>query len=214
MYYHTWNDHLQHLTQVFELLLNHQLFLKLSKCEIGASQVEYLGHIISSEEVAMDTQKISHILDWPAPTNVKTLRGLLGLTSYYRCFIKFYGVIVKPLIDLLKKGSFAWSDRAQLAFDALKQAMVSTPVLALPNFNLPFVVKSNASSEGIGAVLSQGGRPIAYFSKGLALKHQVLSVYEKKMLAILAAVKKWHSYFIGRHFQIRTNHYSLKFLLD
>ena len=214
VYSHTWNDHLQHLTQVFELLLDHHLFLKLSKYEIGASQVEYLGHIISSERVAMDTQKISHMLDWPVPKNVKALRGFLGLTGYYRRFIKSYGIIAKPLTDLLKKGSFEWSDRAQLAFDALKQAMVTAPVLALPNFNIPFVIKFDASSEGIGSVLSQGGRPIAYFSKGLAPKHQVLFVYEKEMLAILAVVKKWHSYLIGRRFQIRIDHYSLKFLLD
>ena len=92
--------------------------------------------------------------------------------------------------------------------------MISAPVLAMPDFNTTFIVESDASHSGIGAVLSQGGRPIAYFSKALSPKHQVLSVYEKEMLAILVAVKKWNAYFVGRHFHIKIDHYSLKFLLD
>ena len=162
----------------------------------------------------MDARKVSAMVDWPVPKTIKELRGFLGLTGYYWQFIKCCGVIAKPLTDLLKKDSFARSDHAQNAFDSLKKAMVIAPVLALPNFNALFVVESDASSEGIGAVLSQNGRPIAYFSKSLSPKHQVLSVYEKEMLAILVAVKKWNAYLTGRPFQIKTNHYSLKFLLD
>ena len=140
------------------------------------------------------------MLDWPTTMNVKELKGFLDLTGYYRRFIKGYDIIAKSLTDLLKKGNIAWSDKAQHSFDTLKQAMCTAPVSALPIFNNIFVVESDASHEGIGAVLSQGGRPIAFFSKGLSPKHQVLSVYEKEMLAILATVKKWHAYLIGRHF--------------
>lgn len=92
--------------------------------------------------------------------------------------------------------------------------MVSAPMLALPDYNATFMVESDASNLGIGAVLTQGGRPLAYFSKSLSPKHQALSVYDKKMLAILAVVKKWNAYLVGKHFQIKTDHYSLKFLLD
>ena len=200
IYSTTWAAHLQHLRQVFGILLQHQLFLKYSKCEIGASQVEYLGHVINGQGVAMDSKKITCMLEWPIPKNIKELRGFLGLTGYYRRFVKGYGVLARPLTDLLKKGNYTWFDPAQQAFTALKQAMVTAPVLAMPNFNTLFVVESDASKEGIGAVLSQGGRPIAYFSKGLSPKHQVLSVYEKEMMAILAAVKKWNTYLMGRHF--------------
>ena len=145
----------------------------------------------------MDSKKVTCMLEWPVPKNIKELRGFLGLTSYYRRFIKGYGVLAKPLTDLLKKGNYAWSDQVQQAFTALKQAMVTTPVLAMPNFNILFVVESDASKEGIGAILSQEGRPVTYFSKGLSPQHQVLSVYEKEMMVILAAVKKWNAYLMG-----------------
>ena len=103
---------------------------------------------------------------------------------------------------------------AQGAFEQLKHAMVTAPVLVLPDFTQEFIVEADASQYGIGAVLSQKGRPVAYFSKALSIKHQTLSVYEKEMMAILVAVKRWNSYLLGRHFKIKTNHQSLKFLLD
>ena len=162
----------------------------------------------------MDNNKVFAMLDWPVPQHIKELRGFLGLIGCYRRFIKNYGVIAKPLTELLKKGGFQWNEKAQLAFDKLKQAMVSAPVLVLPNFTILFVVESDASNKGIGSVLSQKGNRIAYFSKGLAPKHQVLSVYEKEMMAVLVAVKKWNAYLTGRHFIIKTDHYSLRFLLD
>ena len=97
---------------MFDLLLQHQLLLKFSKCDIGASKVEYLGHVISRKGVAIDFHKMSFMIDWPIPTNVKELRGFLGLTRYYRRFIKRYGMIAKPLTELLKKGSFIWTKHA------------------------------------------------------------------------------------------------------
>lgn len=205
--------HVGHLKAVFEVLRIHHLFLKLSKCVLGAREMEYLGHIISAEGVNMDKQKVVGVLDWPIPTTLKALRGFLGLTGYYRRFIKGYGVIAKPLTDCLKKGGFQWSETATVAFDKLKRAMTTAPVLALPNFNRTFIVETDASGLGVGAVLTQEGRPIAYFSKALSKKHQTLSIYEKEMLAVLLAVKKWNAYLAGRHFVIKTDHQSLKFLL-
>ena len=148
------------------------------------------GHIICQGVVSMDATKVHCMLNWPTPTSIKEVRGFLGLTGYYRHFIRGYGFIAKPLTELLKKGAFQWTALAQAAFESLKYAMITAPVLALPNFSEEFIVESDASSQGIGAVLTQNGRPLAYFSKALSAKHQALLVYEKEMLAILVAVKK------------------------
>ena len=145
---------------------------------------------------------------------MKEVRAFLGLTGYYRRFVQHYGVIAQPLTALLKKNAFEWSATTQDACNNLKQALVTTPILALPDFSLIFVVEADACSTGVGAVLSQQGRPVVFFSKALSIQHQALSVYEKEMLAILMAVKKWNAYLLGRHFQIKTDHHSLKFLLN
>ena len=198
VYSANWSLHLQHLQVVLGLLSQHQLYAKLSKCELGATQIEYLGHVISSRGVAMDASKVECMVNWPYPKTVKEVRGFLGLTGYYRRFVKGYGVLAQPLTALLKKNAFQWSAEAHATWDKLRQAMITAPVLALPNFNSTFVVESDASQGGIGAVLSQNGRAIAYFSKALSPKHRAASVYEREMLAILLAVKKWNSYLQGR----------------
>ena len=186
---------MHHLSLVFEVLLQNTLYLKYSKCQFGVSHIEYLGHVISAKGVSMDSEKIKCMVAWPYPTTVKEVRGFLGLTGYYRRFVSHYGLIAKPLIDLLKRNAFEWTVDTQTAWDALKQAMCTAPVLALPNFNILFVVEADACSNGIGAVLSQRGRPVAFLSKALSLKHQSLSVYDKEMLAILLAVKKMECIF-------------------
>lgn len=114
----------------------------------------------------------------------------------------------------MKKGSFIWTSQADAAFDKLKEAMCTTPVLALPDYSLPFIIEADASGKGIGVVLMQQGKPIAYFSQGLAHKHQSLSTYEKELLAIVKATEKWHGYLQGHHCIIRTDHQSLKYLLE
>lgn len=151
---------------------------------------------------------------WPNPKTVRELRGFLGLTGYYRKFVQNYGSIARPLTDLLNKGGFEWNEVAEKAFTALKNAMSSTPVLALPNFEADFTIETDASGTGIGAVLSQGGRPIANISKGLGGRKRAWSTYEKEMLAILEAVRSWRTYLLGRKFHIYTDHRSLRCLLD
>lgn len=182
--------HEKYLRVVFEVLRKHQLFLKQSKCVLGAKEVEYLGHLISSDGVQMDKQKVMRVLDWLVPKNLKELRGFLGLTSYYRRFIKGYGEMARPLTDCLKKGVFKWSESASGAFEKLKKTMTVAPVLALLDFEKTFMVETDASGLGVGVVLTQKGRPINYFSKALSPKHQTQFIYEKELLVVLLAVKK------------------------
>ncbi|KAL0446469.1 UNVERIFIED_CONTAM: Retrovirus-related Pol polyprotein from transposon [Sesamum latifolium] len=133
---------------------------------------------------------------------------------YAEKFIKGYGIISKLLTSLLKKDAFIWNSEVDAAFEQLKGVMTRAPVLALPNFSQPFVVETDACGKGIGAVLMQEGRPIAYLSKALAPKNLGLSTYEKKFLALLLAVTKWKHYLMGNHFIIRTDQKSLKHILD
>jgi hypothetical protein len=140
------------------------------------------------------------------------LRAFLGLTGYYRRFVKGYGVLAKPLTNILRSKQFAWSPEAQLAFDNLKVAMTRTPVLALPNFQDTLTIETDACSEGIWAVLMQHGQPIAYLSKALGEKHRALSIYEKEFLALIMAVERWRPYLERQKFLIVTDHKSLAYL--
>ena len=173
-----------------------------------------MGHVISGEGVRADSKKISAMVQWPIPDSVKALRGFLGLTGYYRKFIKGYGAIAKPLTDLLKKDSFHWNDKALEAFTKLKEAVTQPPVLALPDFFRSFIIECDASGKGLGAVLMQDQRPIAFHSQALKDKYLHLSTYETELMALASAVKKWRSYLLGRPFVVKTDHQSLKFLLE
>jgi hypothetical protein len=195
IYSKSWSEHLQHIKAVLTLLQQHQFHVKLSKCAFAKQQLCYLGHVVSNQGVATDPSKIETIQNLPQPTNIKELRSFLGMTGYYRRFVSQFGLIAKPLTNLLKKGNlFVWTSETTKAFQTLKKALISAPVLALPNFVIPFVVEIDASAKGIGAVLQQQGHPIAFVSKALGLKAQCLSTYEKECLAILMAVDHWYHY--------------------
>lgn len=148
------------------------------KCYFGRSHIDYLRHIISSAGVAADFAKVQAILSWPTPRTPRELQGFLGLTGYYRWFVEGYGMIAKPPTDLLKKRAYQCTPQAEEAFQKLKHRMVSMPVLAMPDFTKTFMLETDASGIGVGAVLMQEGRPIAYFSKGLAPSARWKSVYE------------------------------------
>jgi hypothetical protein len=150
----------------------------------------------------------------PVPTSVTELRGFLGLIGYYRKFVKNYGLIAKPLTQLLKKHQFGWSDQAQKAFEALKEAMSSTLVLSLPDFTEQFIIETDACDLGIGAVLLQRDQPVDFLSKTLSQQHQHLSIYEKEFLALIMAADKWRQYLQHQEFIIRTDHKSLAYLCE
>ncbi|XP_031257652.1 uncharacterized protein LOC116115659 [Pistacia vera] len=214
VYSHTKEDHIRHLEITLSTLEEHHLVANKKKCFFGQRELEYLGHVISACGVAVDPSKIDSVLQWPSPKDIRALRGFLGLTGYYRRLVKDYGKIAIPLTSLLKKDAFQWNSEAQKAFDELKRIMTSVSVLALPDFTKEFIIETDASGSGLGAVLMQEGRPLAFLSKDLSSQSKLKSVYERELMAIVMAVQKWRHYLLGRRFIIRTDQRSLHFLTD
>jgi hypothetical protein len=168
IYSRTLDDHVQHIRLVLQTLLQHKLFLKFKKCAFAQQNIEYLGHVISNDGVSTDPSKIDAMVNWHVPKSLTEVRGFLGLTGYYRKFVRNYGILAKPLTSLLKSKTFSWSKEADDAFQALKQAMTFVPVLTLPDFSISFEIETDACDRGVGAVLIQNGHPVAFFSKALS----------------------------------------------
>ncbi|GJZ90056.1 ty3-gypsy retrotransposon protein [Tanacetum coccineum] len=210
VYSTSWELHLQHLETVFSILQSNLFFANQSKCEFGSSSISYIGHTVSSKGVSIDPLKVKAIKDWPLPKNIKQLCGFLRLAGYYRRFAAHYASLAAPLTQLLRKDAFVWSDSATTVFNNLKHALMHTPVLTLPDFSKAFIIQTNASGSGIGAILSQGGHPIAYFSKQMSPQLQQALTYVREMFAITEAVKHWKQYLLGRPIHIETDLQSLR----
>lgn len=171
-------EHQNHLFTVFELLRQQSFFVWKAKCAFELEELAYLGHIISTKGVKPDPDKIITVTIWPELINVWQTRVFLGLTGYYRKFVAQYAQVAAPLTNLLQKEGFKWSDKAREAFVRLKEALTTAPVLALSNFEIPFVVETDSCDIGIGAILLQLEHPIAnYFSRKLSLLRQRESTY-------------------------------------
>ena len=161
-------EHEQHLKIVLHILREKRLFAKLSKCDFWLKEVSFLGHIVSAEGIRVDPTKIEAIVSWKPPRNVTDVRSFLGLAGYYRLYIKGFSVIASSLTKLLRKGvKFVWDDKCQSSFDWLKKILVEVPVLTQPTSSREYAMYSDASIIGLGCVLMQNGKVVAYASRQL-----------------------------------------------
>jgi hypothetical protein len=152
------------------------------------TSISYLGHIIFDAGVTMYLTMVEAVQAWPCPTTVKGLRGFLGLAGYYRKFIQNYGLIARTLSQLLKE-AFTWDSAVDQAFDTLKQALVTIPMLQLPNFDATFIINCDASGTGFVDVPHQDGGPIAFYSCPITLQHTKLAAYERELIGLVKAVR-------------------------
>ncbi|CAM4626935.1 unnamed protein product, partial [Lepidochelys olivacea] len=216
----TWEDHVSQVRQVLDRLQGAELTVKAEKGKVGMAEVSYLGHRVGSGRLKPEPAKVEVIRDWPAPHIKKQVQAFIGLAGYSRRFVPRFSAIATPITELCKKGKpdkVVWTEQCQEAFRALKEALVSGPVLANPDFDKPFVVFTDASDTGLGAVLMQedekGERhPIVYLSKKLLPREQHYAAIEKECLAMVRALKKLEPYLFGRHFTVYTDHAPLTWL--
>jgi hypothetical protein len=218
IYSDTLEDHERHLRLALQRLREQRLCAKLSKSALCQTEVEFLGHYVGRDGLRVMEDKIEAVRDWPVPTTMRELRAFLGLAGYYRRFVKGFSEIALSLTELTRNAThqrLQWGARQQLAFIELKRALQSTPVLALPDPTLPFVVNCDASGYAVGAVLQQdrgsGLQPVAFLSKKLTGAESRYPVHEQELLAIITALTTWRHYLSGTAVpvRVRTDHKSL-----
>ncbi|THD19534.1 KRAB-A domain-containing protein [Fasciola hepatica] len=216
----TFQDHIETLRCIFERLQAAGLRLKPSKCHFLRARVQHLGHVISREGVHTDPEKVKQIQQWPTPSNLDEVRSFMGLASYYRRFVRSFAIVAAPLHRLTeKKSQFRWTEECNNAFQSLKEALTNSPVLAPPVFSPeaePFVLDTDASETGIGAVLSQNQngieRVIAYGSRCLNKHERNYCTTRKEMLALVYFLSHFRHYLLGKEFIVRTDHQALVWL--
>ncbi|KAG7594099.1 Zinc finger CCHC-type [Arabidopsis thaliana x Arabidopsis arenosa] len=205
--------HQNHIRTVLERLREQKLFAKLSKCSFWQRSIGFLGHIISDQGVSVDPEKIRSIKEWPRPKNATEIRSFLGLAGYYRRFVKGFASMAQPMTRLTGKDTkFQWSEECEKSFSELKSMLTSALVLTLPETDEPYMVYTDASIMGLGCVLMQRGRVIAYASRQLRKHEGNYPTHDLEMAAVVFALKIWRSYLYGAKVQIFTDHKSLKYI--
>ncbi|KAJ9547266.1 hypothetical protein OSB04_019809 [Centaurea solstitialis] len=215
IYSKTAEEHGEHLRKVLEMLKREQLYAKFSKCEFWLKEVQFLGHIVTQEGIKVDPAKIEAIKDWESPKSPSEVRSFLGLAGYYRRFIEHFSAIATPLTALTKKDvKFEWTSTCEYAFNNLKGKLTSATILTLPNGADGFVVYCDASKLGLGCVLMQDGKVIAYASRKLKVHELNYPTHDMELTAVVFALKIWRHYLYGVKCQVYTDHKSLQYLLN
>ncbi|KAJ0814449.1 putative nucleotidyltransferase, Ribonuclease H [Helianthus annuus] len=207
-------EHEQHLRLILELLRKEQLYAKLSKCDFWLREVHFLGHVVNKDGIHVDPSKVDSIRNWPAPRTPTEIRQFLGLAGYYRRFIKDFSKIAQPLTLLTQKGvTYRWGNTQETAFQYLKDRLCSAPILSLPEGTDDFVVYCDASIQGLGCVLMQRDKVIAYASRQLKVHERNYTTHDLELGAVVFALKIWRRYLYGTRCTIYTDHRSLEHIL-
>ncbi|TQD77792.1 hypothetical protein C1H46_027665 [Malus baccata] len=207
------SDHIRHLNLVLRKLREHQLYAKFSKCQFWLDQVAFLGHVVSAQGIQVDPQKIEAVESWEQPRTVTEVRSFLGLAGYYRRFVQDFSIIALPLTKLTRKDvKFEWDGSCEQSFQQLKYCLTHAPVLILPDDNGNFEIYSDASLNGLGCVLMQHSRVIAYASRQLKIHERNYPTHDLELAAIVFALKIWRHYLYGEKCKIFTDHKSLQYL--
>uniref|UniRef100_A0A251VPE0 RNA-directed DNA polymerase n=1 Tax=Helianthus annuus TaxID=4232 RepID=A0A251VPE0_HELAN len=207
-------EHEQHLRLILELLRKEQLYAKLSKCDFWLREVHFLGHVVNKDGIHIDPSKVDSIRNWPAPRTPTEIRQFLGLAGYYRRFIKDFSKIAQPLTLLTQKGvTYRWGNMQETAFQYLKDRLCSAPILSLPEGTEDFVVYCDASIQGLGCVLMQRDKVIAYASRQLKVHERNYTTHDLELGAVVFALKIWRHYLYGTRCTIYTDHRSLEHIL-
>ena len=216
----TFEKHCEDLQEVFDRLRNANLMAHNSKCSFAVPEVLYLGHVLRSDGICVDENKIKVGKDWPRPKNQKDVRSFLRFCGYYRRFVRDFAKIATPLNNLLRKDqvTLIWDDNYQAAFEKLRTAMCTTPVLSYAKMDKPFIISCDASQQSIGYILSQldettnREKPIAYSGRSLRDAERRWGITEIEGLALIEAIREFNVFLKHQRFTVITDHISLKFL--
>ena len=207
-------EHEYHLRIVLQLLRDHQLYAKFSKCYFWLTEVRFLGHVVSASCVSVDPEKVGAVMSWERPKSVFEIRSFLGLAGYYRRFIEDFSQLATPMMRLTrKKVKFDWDDRCEKAFRELKSRLTSAPILIVPDRGQRYTVYCDASRSGLLCVLMQSRRVVAYGSRQLKIHEQNYPTHGMELAVVVLALKILCHYLYGEEFEVYLDHKSLKYIL-
>jgi len=205
-------EHEEHLRTSLQLLRDNQLYAKLSKCEFWLGQVAFLCHVISRDGLAVDPSKVEAVISWKRPSSVIEIRSFLGLAGYYKRFVQGFSSIAAPLTKLTRKSvPFVWIDQCEESVKEMKTRLTTTPILTLPSGSGGFVVYIDASNVGLGCVLMQNDKVIAYGSRQLKDHDKNYATHDLELATVVFALKMWRHYLYGEKFKVHSDHQSLQF---